>query len=163
MYSITESLYKLANELGVQFHFNQKVEAIEVAHKKATGLKIEGRRIEFDRIVCNMDVFHAYQQLLPQQKHPNRILKQPNSTSALIFYWRIQKTFPELDLHNILFSNDYQKEFQALDDGAIDDDATVYINITSKYHTPDAPERCENWFTMINLPYNQGQQWEALI
>jgi phytoene dehydrogenase-like protein len=90
-------------------------------------------------------------------------LRQPKSTSALIFYWGIRQSFPELDLHNILFSQDYQKEFNALDAGTIDDDPTVYINITSKYHAPDAPEGCENWFTMINVPYNNNQDWDALI
>jgi len=163
MYSITNSLYELAVELGVHFHFGQKVEEIEVQQRRATALKVAGNRYAFDRVVCNMDIFHAYKQLLPKQTHPHRILRQPKSTSALIFYWGIRQSFPELDLHNILFSQDYQKEFNALDAGTIDDDPTVYINITSKYHAPDAPEGCENWFTMINVPYNNNQDWDALI
>ncbi|HMG07380.1 MAG TPA: hypothetical protein VK609_02660, partial [Mucilaginibacter sp.] len=27
----------------------------------------------------------------------------------------------------------------------------------------DAPEGCENWFTMINVPANTGQDWDKLI
>jgi phytoene dehydrogenase-like protein len=26
----------------------------------------------------------------------------------------------------------------------------------------DAPEGCENWFVMVNVPYNSGQDWERL-
>ncbi len=27
----------------------------------------------------------------------------------------------------------------------------------------DAPSGCENWFTMINVPNNQGQDWDSII
>jgi len=45
----------------------------------------------------------------------------------------------------------------------VSDDPTVYINITSKYTPADAPPGCESWFTMVNVPYNNGQDWDALI
>jgi len=91
------------------------------------------------------------------------ILKQEKSTSALIFYWGIKKTFPELNLHNILFSEDYENEFQHLAEGKVSEDPTVYIDITSKYSPEDVPEGCENWFTMVNVPYNSGQNWDEII
>ncbi|MEO1653664.1 MAG: phytoene desaturase, partial [Bacteroidota bacterium] len=82
----------------------------------------------------------------------------------LIFYWGIAKRFPELSLHNIFFSQDYQVEFQHLfRKKDIYPDPTVYINISSKENPADAPEGAENWFTMINAPHNAGQDWEQLI
>jgi phytoene dehydrogenase-like protein len=117
----------------------------------------------FDRGICNMDVFFAYRQLLPGQPAPELTLRQEKSTSALIFYWGIKRTFPELDLHNIFFSEDYETEFAHLARGEVCEDPTVYINITQKYAPEDAPEGCENWFTMINVPYDSGQDWDALI
>lgn len=163
MHSITNSIFRLAKDLGVQFHFNSKVEEVIVKNGKSNALKIDNQVNSFDRIICNMDVFHAYRQLLPKEKHPKRILNQTKSTSALIFYWGIKKEFPELDVHNILFSEDYQKEFAEMEAGRIFDDPTVYINITSKRNPSDAPEGCENWFTMINVPHNSGQNWDELI
>ncbi|MEM8526249.1 MAG: 1-hydroxycarotenoid 3,4-desaturase CrtD [Bacteroidota bacterium] len=163
MHSITNSIFQLAKDLGVQFHFDSKVEEIVVKNGKANALNIDNQTHIFDRIICNMDVFHAYRQLLPKEKHPKRILQQTKSTSALIFYWGIKKEFPELDVHNILFSEDYQKEFTEMEAGRIFGDPTVYINITSKRNASDAPEGCENWFTMINVPHNSGQNWDELI
>lgn len=163
MHHITETIYHLAKQLGVQFHFNTQVEEIKVENGKAIGLKVNNEIRYFDRIISNMDIFKLYKNLLTNEKQPNRILNQPKSTSALIFYWGIKKTFPELDLHNILFSNDYKKEFDYLDAGKIFHDPTVYINITSKYTPEDAPPGCENWFTMINVPHNSGQDWDTLI
>ena len=43
------------------------------------------------------------------------------------------------------------------------DDPTIYINITSKDVPSDAPEGCENWFVMVNVPADKGQDWDALI
>ncbi len=163
MVSITKSLVKLAKEEGVRFHFNTKVDEIIVEQKRAMGLRIGRDMRYFDTIISNMDVFFTYRKLLPNIKHPERTLAQEKSTSALIFYWGIKKQLPELDLHNILFTEDYKKEFDYLQNGKILDDPTVYINITSKYCKADAPEGGENWFTMINVPYNSGQDWETMI
>ena len=163
MYSITESLYQLALHKGVDFQFNQKVQEIICEKQQAKAIRVQDEIQAFDLIISNMDVFYAYKYLLPKQKHPSKTLAQERSTSALIFYWGIDKIFPELDLHNIFFSDDYQHEFDCLDKGTISDDPTVYIHISSKYNQADAPASCENWFTMINVPYNSGQDWDQLI
>ncbi|MEN0004794.1 MAG: 1-hydroxycarotenoid 3,4-desaturase CrtD [Bacteroidota bacterium] len=163
MHAITQSVYELALRQGVQFHFNTTAEQIEVADGKAHAIQAGGTKHTFDRVICNMDIFFAYKKLLPDQKHPTRILRQPKSTSALIFYWGVKRQFPELGLHNILFSNDYEEEFKQLDGGTIYDDPTVYINITQKHHEADAPAGCENWFTMINVPFEDGQDWDTII
>jgi len=64
-------------------------------------------------------------------------------------------------LHNIFFSKDYKKEFEAIfNSKSIDDDPTIYINITSKDVPADAPKHSENWFVMINTPADHGQNWE---
>jgi phytoene dehydrogenase-like protein len=110
-----------------------------------------------------MDVYYTYHRLLPDLPRPERILRQPKSTSALIFYWGVRRTFSDLDLHNIFFSEDYRREFEALAAGTVADDATIYVNITAKYTPTDAPPGCENWFVMVNVPPDTGQNWEALI
>ena len=67
-------------------------------------------------------------------------------------------------MHNIFFSEDYKTEFDAIfNEKTVDKDPTVYINISSKEETTDAPEGHENWFTMINVPSNTGQDWERII
>ena len=114
IHAITQSLTKLALELDVQFHFNSPVEQIIVKNACANGVVVCGQEWYSDLVVSNMDIMHTYKKLLPQAKHPTKILEQPRSTSALIFYWGIAKTFPQLDLHNIFFTNDYKAEFDYL-------------------------------------------------
>ena len=185
MVSITNSLVKLAESLGVKFYFETKVEEIVVEDSKIVGVTTVARGSSsrsvlqsdsasrsttssyskaFDYVVSNMDITHTYRKLLPNEKHPNFLLNQPKSSSGVIFYWGIKKQFPALDLHNILFSDNYPEEFRTMfEQKTIYHDPTVYINITSKYKTDDAPEGCENWFVLINAPANEGQNWDEII
>ncbi len=89
--------------------------------------------------------------------------KQEPSSSAMIFYWGIKKKFDQLDLHNIFFAEDYKKEFDCIfKDNSVDSDSTIYIHVSSKMKPDDAPETGENWFVMVNVPSNSGQDWEIL-
>ncbi|MBK0383746.1 phytoene desaturase [Pedobacter sp. SD-b] len=162
MFDITLSLVRLAEELGVKFYYNKRVDEIIIDEKKVKGIKIGDEKILADVVVSNMDVYFTYKRLLKEQAQPQKILKQERSSSALIFYWGVKKEFPELGLHNIFFSDNYQEEFNHLfKTKTIYQDPTVYINISSKFKTNDAPKGCENWFTMINVPNNIGQNWEV--
>ncbi len=166
MYSITKALYQLALDIGVSFQFNTKVTeiALDETCKKVTGVYIGTTKILADVVVSNMDIVPTYRKLLPTQKHPEKLLNQERSSSALIFYWGIQKEFKQLDVHNIFFSANYKTEFEHIfDKKDIYNDPTVYINITAKECKTDAPNGCENWFVMINVPNNSGQNWDDLI
>ncbi|WP_017257975.1 1-hydroxycarotenoid 3,4-desaturase CrtD [Pedobacter arcticus] len=164
MYSITKSLVKLAQDLGVKFRYNKRVDEIVVTGGKVRGINVGQQFYESDLVVSNMDVYFTYKHLLKDQKQPQKILKQERSSSALIFYWGVKKQFKELGLHNIFFSRDYRAEFNAMfKSQSIHYDPTVYVNISSKMQPNDAPAGCENWFTMINVPNNTGQNWDSLI
>ncbi len=164
MYSIAKSLHKLAVDLGVHFYFNTKIDQIIIEQNIAKGVVIEDKPYEADLVISNMDIVPTYQKLIPKAKAPKKIIEQPRSSSALIFYWGIEKVFTELDLHNIFFSGDYKEEFEYIfDKKQVYKDPTVYINITSKNEPLDAPKGCENWFVMINVPGNQGQDWDEII
>lgn len=164
MHDITLSLFKLSEELGVTYHFKQKVEKILVENGVAKGIKVYGEKYYADLVVNNMDMVNAYKTILKDQKQPKLLLNQPKSSSALIFYWGMKRHFPELDLHNIFFTDNYPLEFEHIfKRGTIYEDPTIYLNITSTHKADDAPAGCMNWFTMINVPNNQGQDWEKLI
>ncbi|MEM9933627.1 MAG: 1-hydroxycarotenoid 3,4-desaturase CrtD [Bacteroidota bacterium] len=164
MYDIPSRLEEKAKSLGVTFHYGQEVEAILLKGKTVQGLQVNGEKVDSEIVVSNMDIVPTYRKLLSQVSAPEHTLKQARSSSALIFYWGMKREFKELDLHNIFFSNDYQQEFQSIwDEKSIFGDPTVYVYVSSKIRGEDAPEGQENWFVMINVPANQGQNWEELI
>lgn len=164
MYDITHQLYELAKRQGVEFVFKSKVNEIIVEGKRAKGVRYNQDQIEkSDLVISNMDVFPTYKKLLRNEEEPKVILNQEKSSSALIFYWGMNKTFKQLDVHNILFAEDYENEFRCLfDSKTLTEDPTVYIHITSKHIPSDAPSNGENWFVMVNAPNDVGQDWKKL-
>jgi phytoene desaturase len=163
MISITNSLYLLALKQNIDFVFNSKVTAINLKDKKASSITANDNEISADIIVSNMDIYYTYKHLLNDEIKAKNILRQERSSSAIIFYWGINTSFPQLELHNIFFSADYENEFQAIFEKMnLFDDPTIYINITSKMEGNQAPPGCENWFVMVNVPHNINQNWDAL-
>ena len=163
MHEIGQSLYRLAVNNGIEFRLNESVDKILHQQGRAEGIKTSKDTYLADILVSNMDIFSTYHQLLNDIPKPKRVLKQERSSSALIFYWGINRPFPKLDLHNIFFSQNYEDEFDYIfNKKTLFTDPTVYINITSKDEPNDAPEGCENWFVMVNAPGNFGQDWNQL-
>lgn len=163
MLSITKSLTELALRHGIQFHYSTEVKKIRIAQNCVSGIESDTTFYPANLVVCNSDVFTAYRSLLRDHKAPERILLQERSSSALIFYWGIGKHFDVLDVHNIFFSSDYREEFRLLFEGkTVSEDPTVYVHITSAHEKQDAPEGCANWFVMVNVPGDTGQDWDKM-
>ena len=163
MISITNALHQLAIKKGVRFHFNKNVNQILTENNTVKGIAVQDEQYFSDIVISNADVYKTYQHLLQQPAKAKQLSKLERSSSALIFYWGIKKEFSELGLHNILFSKDYEQEFDHLFvKKTLFNDPTVYINITSKMEKDQAPTSCENWFVMINVPANYGQDWKDI-
>lgn len=164
IYSIVKALMKQGERLNVTYHFNQPVSRVTTEKGSVTGVRVGGKAIPAELVVSNSDIHRFYEHLLPDPKKIKRIENQQMSSSALIFYWGIRGSFPELEVHNILFSRDYPGEFKSLfRKHEIHNDPTIYIYISSKVFPDDAPVGCENWFVMVNAPENKGQNWQEII
>ena len=114
-------------------------------------------------VVEYSDIYFSYKKLLNDTINAGKILRHERSSSAVIFYWGINQQFPQLQLHNILFSKNYQEEFNHIFTlKKTYHDPSIYINISSKEENAMAPAGKENWFVMVNVPANTGQDWDLL-
>jgi phytoene desaturase len=169
MHQVARSLVNLAEKLGVVFHYGVEVKEILVGNKREGilhGLRTSNHEpgTGFNHIITDLDVYYVYKNLLKDIPFPEHWFRHERSTSALIFYWGMNISTDRLDVHNILFANNYREEFEFLfDKKSIQPDPTVYIFISSKIVPDDAPEGCENWFVMVNVPPDEGQDWESGI
>ncbi len=171
IYSLSKALTEVALKSGVKIATNRQVDEIVLAKNDVQGVCCRGKVIddpnrvvgvrcgeelfETDIVVSNSDVTNTYKKLLndSQVRPAKKYYKREPSSSALVFYWGVKGNFPELKMHNILFSDDYKKEFDEIFiSGKAPEDPTVYIYISSKVNEDDAPEGFENWFVMINMP-----------
>jgi phytoene dehydrogenase-like protein len=148
----------------VKFHFNQPVWRVETGSEKVRGVMTDSGFTASDIVVSDVDIHRFYSDLLPDPQRLVKIQSEERSSSALIFYWGMRGISPELDVHNIFFSGNYQEEFRQLfQTKNLFNDPTIYIYVSSKYNKTDASEDCENWFVMINAPADVGQNWPELI
>lgn len=160
--SIVNELIGLAERKGVNFFYNSDVQQIIQYNGQIEGVKVNGELKEYDVVVSNADVEYTYKKLLDDTNSTGskRYDSIEKSTSAVVFYWGVKGSYPQLETHNILFSEDYKKEFDELFvKKIVSSDPTVYIYISSKFRSQDAPENCTNWFVMVNTPSNRGQDW----
>lgn len=164
IHSISKSLQKLAEEIGVNFHLNSPVAEIILKNGSATGIRTKKDSEEFDLVVSNIDVHNTYKHLLPDFKAPKRYLEQPRSSSVIVFYWGMNRTFSELGLHNMFLTDNAKDEYHHLFEvNKPFDDPTIHMTISSKMNTTDAPEGCENWAALISVPHDSEQDWDEWI
>jgi phytoene desaturase len=155
LYKLIEALVKIAKELNININTEKKVEGILHDNHRVNGVLIEGEKIDADVALCNCDVVFSYKNLIKGfPKITKKLSQLEPSLSGIVFFWGIKGQHTQLKQHNIIFSEDYKREFsQIFHDLIPPDDPTIYISISSKSDQNHAPERCENWFVLINMPY----------
>ncbi len=161
IYRIVDALEGLAKERGVHLHYSEPVERIIVSGRRVSGLRAGGEDHAFDAVISNADIAVTYS-LLPEKVGRRResLARQEASTSAVVFLWGVKRSFSELGLHNVLFSEDYREEFRDIFERRLPPrDPTVYMHISSKLTPQDAPAGSENWFILVNAPPDSGQDW----
>ena len=183
IHALPRALERLAVELGVEFHYGTRVHRIVTDRRdghvaadargaeapgrsrpRVLGIDIDSGFVPADVVVSNVDVSVTYPLLLGDERSRQlrRYRTLEPSSSGLVFYWGVNRQFPELTVNNIFFSPDYAAEFRSIfEERRCPDDPTIYVNITSKVTPTDAPSGCENWFVLVNAPYVDGQDWEG--
>lgn len=163
MHDITRSLYQLATDIGVIFHFQSPVEEIETNGNHVTGVVSNKKSIQGDLFFSGTDVHFTHKHLLKEKKLPKSVL-QERSSSVVVFYWGINKKFEELDLHNMFYPDDYASEFKGIfSAGKVIRDASIYVHRSCEIVKSDAPEGMENWFVMIMTPSDTTSVNESAI
>ena len=160
MIELAKAYHKLAEELGATFHFNQSVTRILTSNGKVSGVQLaNGETLTCDAIVSNDDAVHTYADLLGKKQIEQ---KYEASCSGFVLCLGVGATHEHLAHHNIFFASDYEKEFaEIFEQKVMPNEPTIYISISSKSDTGQAPEGKENWFVLINAPFlSKAYDWE---
>ncbi len=168
LYAIAQALEKLALKLGVEFVFNVGVKKILTSdvpdlHTNMTevdGVELEnGEKIYGQNIVCNADASHLYEKLLEKTLDPRKTKLEP-SISGFVMLLGVEGKTVGLEHHNIFFSSNYKKEFtQVFTELQPASEPTIYVCISSKTDSSQAPSGCENWFILVNAPPTGKVDW----
>ncbi|MBM7603627.1 diapolycopene oxygenase [Metabacillus crassostreae] len=167
MYKIADAMSKVLHEFQVKVHLNTEVKRITSNGSKATGVEIEnGRTIDADIVISNLEAIPTYNTLLLDHTLPphtkQELEKFPPTVSGLVLLLGVKKTYENLSHHNFFFSSSPEKEFDHIfNQGKIAEDPTIYVGISSKSDSTQAPKGKENFFVLTHVPpLKHGETWE---
>ncbi|MDY7040689.1 MAG: phytoene desaturase family protein [Chloroflexota bacterium] len=167
MYRITESLVTIAEAQGTRFIYNAPVKKIEVNGDRATGVVLEdGSRLSADIFVANADLPYVYRHLLPDSPEVERLDRKRYTCSTIMFYWAMDKTYPELAHHNVFLSGDYRASFDRIfHDHTLPEKPSFYIHVPNRTDPSAAPAGQDNLMVLVpvgHLSEAATQDWDAL-
>jgi phytoene desaturase len=156
IYKLIEAMVRIAEKNKVSIKTNCPVSRIIVQDGEARGVLLEdGRTIDADIVVSNADIVHTDQVLLEKpyrQKSPSYWDKRLMAPSAFILYLGVDGVIPSLQHHNLLFAQDWTKNFsQIFKKPEWPTDPSLYVCAPSKSDTTVAPPGKENLFVLVPI------------
>ena len=159
---VIESIADLARAEGVTIITRAEVTRIVVEDGTATGVTyLDGDRhvqfVDADIVVSAADLHHTETKLLidGERTYPQEYwdTKTPGP-SALLLYLGVEGELPELEHHNLLFTRDWKKGFDAIfgEESSVPDPASLYVCKPSGVDPDVAPEGYENLFVLVPIP-----------
>ena len=167
MYSLARELLRLAETVGVEIETGAEVVEVNVRAGRTRGVRLaQGRELAAQRVIVNVDALHGLRHLIaPEHRRvwTNRRLDRfEPSCSGFVLLLGIDRDYPALAHHNIMFSPDYPAEFRAIFDLQVPaPDPTIYIAATVRSDPQHAPAGGMNLFVLVNAPATSDRfQWE---
>lgn len=155
-YELIKALVNIAEKNGAKLRANAPVAEILVKNGKATGVKLEsGEIIEGEMVVSNADMQFSETKLLDKahQTYPEKYWKKRIlAPSAFILYLGVKEKLPSLIHHNLLFSQDWRKNFAEIyQNPQLPRDPSLYVCAPSVTDPSVAPDGKENLFVLVPI------------
>jgi phytoene desaturase len=157
-YSIVRSIYNVALDLGVEFHFEEEIISTSIEEKSIK--KVTSNKGEYytNAVISSADYYFTETALLPPEfkSYPeNYWEKRTMAPSGLIFYIGLNKKIKHLLHHNLFFDESFSDHANELYNKLQwPQNPLFYVNVTSKTDKHVAPYGCEN--LMVLIPVASG-------
>ncbi|MDP8953466.1 MAG: phytoene desaturase family protein [Actinomycetota bacterium] len=160
---LAQILTTVLDGAGVEVRTGVEVDAIRADTTSVRGVRLAGgETVDAQVVVANVDATHLYADLLPDRRALRRVLRAPVSSSGFALLAAVEGRTEGLAHHNIAFSGDEAGEFAAIfDHGQAPDDPTLYVCASVVTDPTQAPEGCENWNVLVNVPPASAVDWDA--
>ncbi len=115
MYACIQALVKIAEKLGVKFIYNAPVKKLKVNGSRVKGATLnDGRDFTADIFVGNADLPYIYKELLPENHEAKNLEKKLYTCSTIMFYWGVDKEYPQIAHHNVFLGGEYKASFDQI-------------------------------------------------
>jgi len=154
MHRLAQVLAERAQAFGARFHYNAHVEEIARAGAGFTLRLADGETFETDAVIFNGDASALAQGLLGHDWAGATPATPPQKRSLSAVTWTFAsrtRGFP-LVRHNVFFARDYKAEFDALAQGRLIDDPTVYVCAQDRGDDDRPQPGAERLLALVNAP-----------
>lgn len=155
--AIPKAFRRLAENLGVKFLMDRKVEGLEVASERIKAVNTSSGMIACDAVISNVDRFTTGKWL-------SRVYDLKPSLSYFTVHWGINRRIPGLSHHTLLIPKDFETGFESLyRRSQFPDSPIVYINATHATDSEASPPGCSNIFAVVTAPAMEDHlDWKEL-
>lgn len=158
MRALVTALVKLFDELGGTIHVQAPVDEIKLDGKRATGVVVKGVHHQADFVISTADFPYTMKHLLPknfrQGRHSaKRVEKYDYACSCFMQYIALDtRDFPGLDLHNLVFAEDFNGNIKDIFDGRYPADPSIYVYAPALLDPSLAPEGKLGLYVLTPVP-----------
>ena len=168
MYRAVESLVGIATKLGVKFLYNCPVREIKVdGHRVQSVLTESGREFFADVFVGNADLPYIYRQLLPSSREARSLENKRYTCSTIMFYWAVDKAYPQIAHHNVFLGEDYRGSFDRIfKDHELPREPSFYVHAPARTDPSAAPAGQDTLYVLVpvgHLDAARPQDWETRV
>jgi phytoene desaturase len=153
IYSVVDAMYKLALELGVEFHFDQNVISLDVHSGKVEKVITENNEFTGDVIIGTADYHFIENKLLkkPFRSYSDEYWeKRAMAPSCLLYYVGLNKKLKNLTHHSLFFDAPFDVHAKEIyGSKKWPTDPLFYVCAPSVTDNTVAPDGCENLFLLI--------------
>ncbi|MEO5561831.1 MAG: phytoene desaturase family protein, partial [Chitinophagaceae bacterium] len=160
IYSVVESMHKLATELGVKFQFKENVKKIKVEKGVATEVVTDKATYSTDVVISGADYHFTETELLPPSYRTYSTSywdKRVMAPSCLLYYVGLNKRLKNITHHSLFFDVPFDKHGKEIyTTPQWPSDPLFYVSVSSVSDTSVAPPGCESLVFLI--PVASGLQ-----
>jgi phytoene desaturase len=168
MYRAIESLTAIAEKLGVRFVYGCAVREIRTGRSRVESVITEdGREFQGDIFVGNADLPYIYKELLPRSRRAANLDRKLYTCSTIMFYWGVDKQYPQLAHHNVFLAGDYRASFdQIFKEHDLPQRPSFYVHAPARTDPSAAPAGQDSLYVLVpvgHLDDQKPQDWEARV
>lgn len=153
MYSVVNAMYKLALELGVEFHFNEVAGEIVVQDHNARSLVTNRNVYNADVIISGADYHFTESKLLTAEHRSYSETywdKRVMAPGCLLYFVGLNKKLKGVAHHSLFFDVSFEQHAKEIyEDPKWPTDPLFYVSINSVTDASVAPEGSDNMVLLI--------------
>jgi phytoene desaturase len=156
--AVSTAMARIAEEMGVEIHYEEPVESMEFAGRRITAVKTARNCYEADATVVNADFARSMTRLVPdairRRWSDRKIASRRFSCSTFMLYLGIDGRYDDVAHHNIYLSEDYRQNLVDIEQRhALSADPSMYVQNASITDPSLAPRGMSTLYLLIPVTH----------